>query len=236
MTSEKLAKHIDHTILKTQATSEDILLVCNEAKKYSFATVFVNSYFVPFVDRELRETNIGVGTVVGFPLGASSSAVKCFETESGILNGANEIDMVINLGALKDGNSKEVYLDIVAVVESARLAGLKVGLKKVIVKVIIETCYLTDNEKREAAKIVMEAGADFVKTSTGFGPEGAKVEDVALIKEVVGNKLGIKASGGIKTCEQVLSMIEAGATRIGTSSSVEIMENFLKRAKGEVRS
>ncbi|HDP69503.1 MAG TPA: deoxyribose-phosphate aldolase [Actinobacteria bacterium] len=229
MTPKDFAKYIDHTILKPQASMCDVLSLCHEARKYGFATVFVNSYFVPFVSRELKKMGISVGTVAGFPLGASSTAVKCFEAANGILNGASEIDMVINIGAMKTGNLEEVYLDVVAVVEAARSAGQEIALENVIVKVIIETCYLSNDEKKRAAEIVKKAGADFVKTSTGFGPEGAKVEDVELLRKVVGNSIGIKASGGIKTCEQVLAMIEAGATRIGTSFSVEIMESFLKK-------
>jgi len=229
VTPEELAKYIDHTILKPQATVNDILSVCDEAIKYNFATVCVNSYFVPFVKKKLKGTSVGVGTVAGFPLGASSTAAKCFEAASGVLSGASEIDMVINLGLLKTGNIDEVYLDIAAVVEAAHSAKQEVNLKNVIVKVIVEACYLTNDEKKKAAETVKDAGADFVKTSTGFGPGGAKVEDVELLKKVVGDNVGVKASGGIKTCEQALAMIEAGATRIGTSSGVEIMESFLKR-------
>ncbi|MDP3013716.1 MAG: deoxyribose-phosphate aldolase, partial [Candidatus Subteraquimicrobiales bacterium] len=218
MKPEELAKYIDQTILKPQATVNDVLSVCNEAKKYNFATVFVNSYFVPFVSQELEGTSIGVGTVAGFPLGASSTAVKCFEAANAIQNGASEIDMVINLGVFKAGDIGEARRDIAAVVETARSAGKEAGLERVIVKVIIETCYLTDFEKKKAAKVVKEAEADFVKTSTSFGPEGAKIEDIVLLKKVVGDSIGIKASGGVKTYKQALAMIEAGASRIGTSS------------------
>ncbi len=231
MTSEELAKYIDHTILKPQSTVNDVLSACDEAIKHRFATVFVNSYFVPFVKKKLKGTSVDVGTVVGFPLGASSTVAKCFEAASSVLSGANEIDMVINLGLLKTGNIDEVYLDIAAVVEAAHSAKQEVNLRNVIVKVIVEACYLTNDEKKRAAETVKNAGADFVKTSTGFGPGGAKVEDVELLKKVVGDNVGIKASGGIKTYEQALAMIEAGATRIGTSSGVEIMEGFLKKGK-----
>lgn len=211
------SKYIDHTILKACATNDDILKLCSEANEYHFASVCVNPANVSLAHKLLNGTDVLVCTVIGFPLGANASSVKAFETTQAITDGADEVDMVINLGQAKAHNWDYVYEDIKAVVEAA---------SGVLVKVIIETCYLTDEEKEMACKMAMKAGADFVKTSTGFGTGGATVSDVALMKKVVGEKLKVKASGGIRNKEQFEAMIEAGADRIGCSAGVQIMEGY----------
>lgn len=209
-----LASYIDHTILKAEATVKDVETVCQEALAHNFAAVCVNPCFVGHAAGLLKGGKVGLATVVGFPLGASTIAIKVRETEDAIKNGATEIDMVMAVGFFKSGNFKRVEEDIREVVRAA--AGKPV-------KVIIETCYLTPDEITKAATICADAGAAYVKTSTGFGSRGASVEDVKIIKAAVGNRCKIKASGGIKTKEQALAMIEAGASRIGTSSGVAIV-------------
>ncbi|WP_129598382.1 deoxyribose-phosphate aldolase [Anaerophilus nitritogenes] len=212
-----LASMIDHTLLKPDATKEDIKKICEEAKEYHFPSVCVNSCFTEYVAKELKDTSIGVTTVIGFPLGAVATTVKAFETSLAIELGSTEIDMVINVGALKNENYDFVYDDIKAVVD--------VSSDKALVKVILENCLLTKEEIIKACEISKKAGAHFVKTSTGFSTGGATVEDVALMKKTVGDLLGVKASGGIRTKEDVLKMIKAGATRIGASASVAIIKN-----------
>lgn len=211
----KLNKYIDHTLLKQDATKDQILAIIEQAKQYDFASVCVNPTWVALAAKELDGTDVKVCTVIGFPLGASTSAVKAFETKDAIANGADEIDMVINVGALKAGDDALVEEDIRAVVEAS-------GDK--LVKVIIETCLLTDEEKVRACQLSQKAGADFVKTSTGFSTGGATVPDVALMRQTVGPDMGVKASGGARSLEDALAFIEAGATRIGASSGVAIME------------
>ena len=211
-----LAGYIDHTILKPEAKKEDVLRLCEEAKQYHFASVCVNAYYTKLVADALAGTDVKTCVVVGFPLGATFSEIKARETEIAIQNGAQEVDMVINIGALKDGDYDIVEQDIKAVVDAAN--------DKAIVKVIIETCLLTDEEKVKACELSVKAGADFVKTSTGFSTGGATVEDVALMRQTVGPDMGVKASGGARSYEDALAFIEAGATRIGTSSGVAIME------------
>ncbi len=211
-----LAKYIDHTILKPDTTKAQVKVICDEAKKYQFASVCVNQYNTAFVKNELKDSDVKVCTVVGFPLGAVTKDVKAFETKQAIADGADEIDMVINIGALKDGLEDEVYEDIKAVVEAA--AGATV-------KVIIETCLLTDEQKEIACKLAVKAKADFVKTSTGFSSGGATVEDVRLMKEAVAGQAKVKASGGVRDYEDAMAVIEAGADRIGASSGVAIMNN-----------
>ena len=211
----KLNKYIDHTLLKPDASQEQIETLIEEAKKYDFASVCVNPTWVSFAAQALKATDVKVCTVIGFPLGANTPELKAFETSDAIRNGANEIDMVINIGALKSQNFDLVEKDIRAVVEAA---------KGTLVKVIIETCLLTDDEKVKACQIAQEAGADFVKTSTGFSTGGATVRDVALMRKTVGPDMGVKASGGARSYEDALAFIEAGATRIGASSGVAIME------------
>lgn len=206
---------IDHTNLKPEATREDVKQLCAEAAKWKFKAVCVNPAFVKMAAEELASTTVGVCTVIGFPLGATTTAVKVFEAEEAIKNGANEIDMVINIGALKSKDYQYVLNDIKQVVHAADGA---------LTKVILETCLLTEQEKRIACQLSLEAGAHFVKTSTGFSTGGATSNDVALMKSVVKDKIGIKASGGIRDKETLLAMVAAGATRIGTSSGVRIMQ------------
>ena len=211
----KLNKYIDHTLLKPDASQEQIEILIEEAKKYDFASVCVNPTWVNFAAQALKATDVKICTVIGFPLGANTPELKAFETSDAIRNGANEIDMVINIGALKSRNFDLVERDIRAVVEAA---------KGTLVKVIIETCLLTDDEKVKACQIAQKAGADFVKTSTGFSTGGATVADVALMRKTVGPDMGVKASGGARSYEDALAFIKAGATRIGASSGVAIME------------
>ncbi|KKO53080.1 deoxyribose-phosphate aldolase [Paenibacillus sp. DMB20] len=211
-----IAGMIDHTLLKANALKEELTKLTEEAKKYEFASVCVNPTWVKYAAGQLAGTNVKVCTVIGFPLGASTSAVKAFETKDAIANGATEVDMVINIGALKDKQNDLVLSDIKAVVEAAG--------EKALVKVIIETCLLTDEEKVRACELAVQAGADFVKTSTGFSTGGATPEDVALMRKTVGDKAGVKASGGVRSLEDMNAMIEAGANRIGASSGVKIME------------
>ncbi|OQP05847.1 deoxyribose-phosphate aldolase [Geobacillus sp. 46C-IIa] len=213
--TENIAKLIDHTLLKPEATEEQIIQLCREAKQHGFASVCVNPAWVKTAARELSGTDVLVCTVIGFPLGATTPETKAFETNNAIENGAREVDMVINIGALKSGDDEFVERDIRAVVEAA--AG------KALVKVIIETALLTDEEKVRACQLAVKAGADYVKTSTGFSGGGATVEDVALMRRMVGDKAGVKASGGVRDRETAEAMIEAGATRIGTSSGVAIV-------------
>ncbi|GKQ42387.1 deoxyribose-phosphate aldolase [Companilactobacillus sp. RD055328] len=211
-----LSKYIDHTILNQDATEKDVTKIINEAKEYDFASVCVNPYWVKKAAIELKNTDVMVCTVIGFPLGANTTASKVFEAENALENGADELDMVINIGELKAKNNAAVLEDIRAVVEAGHNADKHV-------KVIIETCLLTDEEKVRACEISKEAGADFVKTSTGFSTAGAKVEDVKLMRETVGNEMGVKASGGIHSKEEALAMIDAGATRLGASAGIKII-------------
>jgi len=213
----ELKDMIDHTLLKAAAKGEEIDKLCREAVKYGFFAVCVNPYYVSRAACQLEGTKVKVAAVVGFPLGSTPTAVKVFETQKAIEDGADEIDMVMNLGAFKDGEYSYVQEDFKAVRNAAG--------KERILKVIIETCYLDESEIRKATELVLGSGADFVKTSTGFGTDGAKISDIRLIKEIVGNRVGIKASGGIRDREKALKMVEAGATRIGASASVKIVES-----------
>jgi len=212
-----IAALIDHTILKPEATRSDVVKICREAREYRFASVCVNPYWVPLVKAELSGSPVKVCTVVGFPLGATSTEAKVAETAAALRSGAQEIDMVINVGALRSGDTDAVKSDILSVVRVAHEAGA-------IVKVILETALLDDTEKTLASKICKAAGADFVKTSTGFSKSGATAHDVALMRAAVGPHLGVKASGGIRTLQDVQAMTAAGATRIGASASVKIVE------------
>jgi deoxyribose-phosphate aldolase len=211
---EGLAKYIDHTLLKPEATRDELLQLCDEARKHQFATVCVNSSNVAFVARQLKGSGVRVTAVVGFPLGAMTPRAKAFETKEAIRCGADEIDMVLNIGALKSGDLDLVEEDIRAVVEAA---------KPHPVKVILETSKLDDEEKVVACALSKAAGAAFVKTSTGFGGGGATTEDIALMRRVVGRSMGVKASGGIRTREDAEAMIKAGANRLGASASVAIV-------------
>lgn len=216
MTTPQLAKMIDHTLLRADATQSEMAKLTEEAKQYQFASVCVNPGWVAYAAGQLQGTGVDICTVIGFPLGASTSETKAFETKDAIAKGATEVDMVINISALKDGKDDFVEQDIRAVVEAA--AG------KALVKVIIETCLLTDEEKVRACQAAVRAGADFVKTSTGFSTGGATPEDIALMRRTVGPDVGVKASGGVRSLEDMQKMIEAGATRIGASSGVKIMQ------------
>ncbi|MFA6433390.1 MAG: deoxyribose-phosphate aldolase [Elusimicrobiales bacterium] len=221
--SDPIAGMIDHTLLKANATQEEIGKLCEEAREYRFASVCVNPGYVALAARLLNGSCVKVCTVIGFPLGSTTPTVKTIEARDAIANGAEEIDMVINIGALKSGNDHLALEDIKAVREAARGK---------VLKVIIETSYLTRDEKVRACKMAKEAGADFVKTSTGFGSGGATVEDVALMREVVGPGMGVKASGGIKDAKAAQDLIRAGATRLGTSASIAIVSGG-QAAKGQ---
>ena len=216
------SKYFDHTILKADATEKEIINLCEEAKKYNFASVCVNPCYVKKCVEILKETDVDVCTVVGFPLGSMTTESKLFETEQALKDNADEIDMVINIGKLKDKDYDYVKNEI-------NLLKKACGNKNL--KVIIETCLLTDEEKIKACELSKEAGADFVKTSTGMSKAGAKKEDIILMKKVVGNDLGVKASGGIKDLNSAKIMIDAGATRIGCSSTVNIMEDYAQNTK-----
>jgi deoxyribose-phosphate aldolase len=221
--SSSIAGMIDHTLLKANATQEEIGKLCEEARKYRFASVCVNPGYVAMASRLLRGSGVMVCTVIGFPLGSTTPTVKAIEARDAIANGADEIDMVINIGALKSGNDALVLDDIRAVREATRGKCLKV---------IIETSYLTKEEKVRACRMSKQAQADFVKTSTGFGSGGATVEDIALMRETVGPEMGVKASGGIKDAKAAEDLIKAGATRLGTSASIAIVSGG-QAAKGQ---
>jgi deoxyribose-phosphate aldolase len=210
-----IAKYIDHTILKPEATAEDVKKLCKEAREYKFVSVCVNGCYAKLVSTELEGTDVKTCVVVGFPLGAMTKEAKAFETTQAIENGATEIDMVINVGALKEKNYEILKEDIEAVVNAAK--------GKALVKVIIEACLLTDEEKVKACEISKEAKADFVKTSTGFSTGGATKEDIALMRKTVGPEIGVKASGGVRDFKTAMDMINAGASRIGASASISIV-------------
>lgn len=218
--SKNLAAFIDHTLLKPDATAEQIKKLCMEAAEYKFASVCVNTCYVPLAAQMLAGSGVKTCCVVGFPLGAMTSSAKVEEANEAIENGATEIDMVINVGAVKSGNWDYVNKDIAALVQAVR--------GKALLKVIIETCLLTDEEKVKVCTLAKMAGADFVKTSTGFSTGGATVEDVKLMRQVVGPDIGVKASGGVRDYKTAMAMINAGATRIGTSSGIVIVKNEAK--------
>jgi deoxyribose-phosphate aldolase len=218
MNKKQLASYIDHTLLKAEATEDAIKKLCMQAQNYSFAAVCINPTYVELASKELSGSSVKVCAVIGFPLGANSTDVKGYEAANAVKSGADEVDMVINIGSLKIGKLEVLEREIEAVVSRANSINIST-----VVKVIIETCYLTDEEKMTACQIVVKAGAQFVKTSTGFGTGGADVHDIKIIRKIVGPAFGIKASGGISTFSQAMAMIEAGATRIGTSASVQIL-------------
>jgi deoxyribose-phosphate aldolase len=217
VTKQQIAAVIDHTLLRPEATAADIGRVCAEAREHGFASVCINPYWVKLAAAALAGSSVKVCTVVGFPLGANAAGIKVEETKTVLSQGAREIDMVINIGELRGGNQSMVCGDIAAVVGAAHQEGA-------IVKVIMETALLDDVQKKAACALAKSAGADFVKTSTGFSTRGATVEDVALMRAAVGPEMGVKASGGIRTLEDLKAMLAAGATRIGASSSVKIIE------------
>ncbi|MDP4169578.1 MAG: deoxyribose-phosphate aldolase [Bacillota bacterium] len=215
---KNIAGMIDHTLLKADALKNQIEILCKEAKEYKFASVCVNPTWVEEAARHLAGSEVKVCTVIGFPLGATTTETKAFETRDAIEKGAEEVDMVINIGALKDKNDELVEQDIRAVVEAAK--------GKALTKVIIESCLLSDEEKVRACELSVKAGADFVKTSTGFSTGGATVEDIALMRKTVGPNIGVKASGGVRNLKDTQNMIDAGATRIGASSGVSIVNGL----------
>ena len=217
-----IANMIDHTLLKPDATENEIMNLIEEAKQYHFASVCINPCWVPLAAKNLQGSDVKVCTVIGFPLGSTTTAVKVFEAEEAINNGAHEIDMVINIGLLKAGEDAKVEADIKAVADAAH--------GKALLKVIIETCLLNEDEKQRACQLAVNAGADFVKTSTGFSTGGATVEDVALMRKVVGDKCGVKASGGVRNKADLDKMSAAGANRIGASSGVKIMQGLTVEA------
>ncbi|WP_341878080.1 deoxyribose-phosphate aldolase [Defluviitalea saccharophila] len=216
MDDKQLASMIDHTVLKPDAKEEDIRKLCEEAIEYGFATVCVNPCYVPMAKHLLQDSNVGITTVIGFPLGANTITTKTTEAEEAIENGATEVDMVINIGALKDKKYDYIRDEIKAVVHTVN--------KRAVVKVIIETSLLTDEEKEKACLLAKEAGADFVKTSTGFSGGGATKEDIELMRRTVGDTMGVKASGGVRTRQDAEALVKAGATRIGASASVAIIK------------
>lgn len=217
---DNIAKFIDHTLLKADSTKDMVIKLCKEAKEYGFFSVCVNPYYVELAKEQLKDSNVKVATVIGFPLGITTKEAKAMEAKEAIEAGAHELDMVINIGALKDEDYNKVKEDIEAVVNVAK--------DRALVKVIIETCLLTREEKIKACKLAKEAGAHFVKTSTGFSTGGATVEDVKLMKETVGDGVEVKASGGIRDYEMAVKMLEAGATRLGASASVDIVKGTKK--------
>ncbi len=217
LSPQDIARYIDHTLLKPEATEAQITRLCAEAREYGFASVCVNPTYVSLCAELLRGSPVVVCTVIGFPLGAHVTAVKVFETREALQDGASEVDMVVNIGAIKSGRWEVVADDIRQVVEAAHAGGA-------LCKVILETALLSNEEKVRACMICKQAGADFVKTSTGFGPGGATVEDIALMRRTVGANMGVKASGGVRTYEETLRMISAGATRIGASAGVRIVQ------------
>ncbi len=221
ITKKNVAGIIDHTLLKADATPEQIAKICKEAIEYNFASVCVNPSYIAQCAKALKDTDVNVATVIGFPLGATSSASKAYETKVAIADGANEVDMVIHVGHAKAGDWDYVQKDIKAVVDAA-------APTHTLVKVIIETCLLTDDEKVKACEAAKAAGADFVKTSTGFSTAGAKAEDVALMRKTVGPEIGVKASGGIHTSEEAIAMINAGANRLGVSAGIAVVNGIDK--------
>ena len=235
MNRKEIASYIDHTLLAADAGVNQINKLCNEARTYNFASVCVNPVYVPVAASELKDSGVKVCTVIGFPLGANTSKVKAFEAKDAVQNGADEVDMVINIGAAKNGQFTLVGSDIAAVVRASKREGRKLG-KDIIVKVILETCLLDDETIKNCCLCAKKAKADFVKTSTGFAtpkgsdgqllPNGASEHHVKIMRETVGEKMGVKASGGIRSAKTAIAMIEAGANRIGTSSGVKIIEAF----------
>jgi deoxyribose-phosphate aldolase len=216
-----IAKLIDHSLLRPNATETDIVRLCEEAKEYGFFSVCIHPFFIKIAKEMLSGTDIKIGTVIGFPLGMTLTQVKIYEAVESVLQGADEIDMVINLGLAKTNKWEAIEKEITDLITAT---------PGIIHKIIIETCYLTDDEKIKACLAVMNAGAEFIKTSTGFASVGAVVKDVAMIKSVTRGKIGIKAAGGIKTLEEVMAFVKAGATRIGTSSGIKIMKEQIKKS------
>ena len=224
---EQFAKLMDSTLLKPTGTREDIVRLCEEAIQYHFATVIVFPFWLPVARRALQDSDVKPATVVGFPFGASGRAVKLYEARTAITHGSKELDVMINISALKSGERGLVEAEIRELVDTCRITGMTQDAKRTVLKFIIECYYLTDEEKRVACEIIRDAGADFVKTSTGTAPGGATVEDIRLIRNVVGPDVGVKAAGGIRTTEHAMEMLDAGASRIGTSNAAAIVEGYV---------
>jgi len=218
---------MDSTLLRPTATRDEIVRCCEEAIRYHVATVVVFPFWLPLVRRELQDSDVKPATVIGFPFGANGRSVKLFEARTAITNGAKELDLVINVAALKSGERNIVEDEVRELVDTARLTGMTQDAKRTVLKFIIECFYLTDDEKKIACEIIRDAGGDFIKTSTGTAPGGATVEDIRLIRHVVGPDMGVKAAGGIRTTQQAMEMLDAGASRIGTSSASAIIEHYV---------
>lgn len=231
MHAEELAKTIDHTLLRADGTRSDVERLCREAAKHHFAAVCVFPHFVPLADDLLRSADVKVCTVISFPYGADGRRAKVVAAEEAVSRGAEEVDVVINLPGLLSGDFGAVRAELAGVVRAVRMKSVNSGRGQGIVKAIIETCYLTNKMKRLACKICEQAGVDFVKTSTGTGPRGATVQDVELLRDALDEHVGVKASGGIRTYRDVELMVNAGAGRVGTSSGVQIMQEFLGGAR-----
>jgi len=225
-TKEQFSKLIDNTLLKPTATRNDIIKFCEEGKKYHFAAVVVLPFWVPLAAKQLQGSDVKVCTPIGFPYGGNTRATKVYEARNAVTNGADELDVVINIGALKSGDYDLVERELADVLGAARLSGITEDAKRTLIKVIIETAYLTKEEKIKACEIARDVGADFIKTSTGTAPGGATVEDIRLIRDVIGPSMGVKASGGIRTVEFAMDLLDAGANRLGTSSGVALVEAY----------
>ncbi|MDI6601106.1 MAG: deoxyribose-phosphate aldolase [Thermoanaerobacteraceae bacterium] len=221
ITKEKLSSMIDHTLLKPEAKEDDIRKLCDEAREYNLHAVCINPSYVDLAKQCLNGSEVKICTVIGFPLGATTTNVKVEEAKEAILNGADELDMVLNIGKLKSKNYEYVLYDIKRVVEESK------SIKSdVVIKVILETCLLSDDEKKKACELAVKAGADFVKTSTGFSTGGATADDIRLMRNEVGPNKGVKASGGIRDLKTAIEMVEAGANRIGTSSGAKLINEL----------
>jgi deoxyribose-phosphate aldolase len=227
ITLEQLAKTIDHSLLKPEMTEAEIVAGCELAKRYNVASVCVKPSFVRLAASILADSSVAVGTVIGFPHGGSTTASKVFEAQDAMANGATELDMVINIGELRSGHADFVREDIRAVVEAAQ--------GKALVKVILENAYLTDDQKAQGSRLVEEAGADFVKTSTGFAPSGATLEDLTLMRSSVGTQVQVKAAGGVRTLDATLAVIEVGCTRVGATATAAILDEFQRRQEQGVQ-
>jgi len=223
---EQFAKMLDSTLLRPQAVWADVVRLCDDARRMHFASVVVFPFWVSLAARRLEDTDVKTCTVIGFPFGANTRASKIFEARNAITHGATELDIVINIPALKSGELGIVQREMTELVSDVHMQGMTSDSKRTLIKIIIETAYLTDQEKIAASRIVQDSGADFIKTSTGTAPTGATVEDIRLIRNTIGSGMGIKAAGGIRTVEQALAMLNAGANRIGTSNAVQIAEEF----------
>ena len=224
---EQFAKLMDSTLLRPTATREDIERVCEEAIKYHFATLVVFPFWLPIARRALQDSDVKLGTVIGFPFGANGRAVKVYEARTAITNGATELDVVINIGALKSNERAIIESEIRELLGNTRMAGMTQDAKRTVVKFILECHYLTEEEKTLACEIIRDNGGEFITTSTGTAPGGAAVEDIRIIRHAVGASIGVKAAGGIRTTAQAMEMLDAGASRIGTSSAAAVVDGYI---------